>query len=86
MKQREKKTNQKQDTENKSVVTRGKRGCGWVKEVKGINCMVTDDSWPLGVITLQCTQTLNYNMYWKLIFFKKSKKFKQPFLQLYTSG
>lgn len=23
--------------ENKSVVTRGKRGCGWIKAVKGIN-------------------------------------------------
>ena len=36
------------DTENKSVVTRGKRGCGWAKGVKGIDCMVTDGNWTFG--------------------------------------
>ena len=33
------------DTQNSLVVTRGEGGCRWAKWVKGVSCMVTDDSW-----------------------------------------
>ena len=40
------------DTENRLVVTRVESSRGWVKWIKGVNCMVISDNRLMVVITL----------------------------------